>query len=555
MGVCRAPFLNWRLIALCLLSLVLLLINRGAHAHASLLSSAPANGANLTAAPDHVLLTFNEPVTPLVLRLIQPDGLITPLEPSKAVSDSVQVVLPPVVQPGSYGLSWRVISADGHPVGGTLAFAVGGEALSPTEAPSVPHPFRDTLIWLTRWAMYCGVFLSVGWALWPAWMNRPQGKQNGVKGLLFLAVTASLLNLGLLGVDALNVPLLAIFSRAPWQAALSTSVAYSTAFVLAALVCSSAVARASSQTIRHLLAGLALLLVGASLASSGHASQAPPTWLARPAVWWHGVAVTFWIGSLLPLVRSLKHPASNPELAFLSRWLPWAVAALFLSGCVLIFLQLDTAASLWHTRYGQILLFKLALVLALLSLAAYNRYGLTRAALAGDSQAKAGVRRLALVELILAVLILAAVALWRFTPPPRALIGPAASMVSSDAQHGVQRSTEIRSTDAVARLHWTHGAGNRAASLTFELFHANLTPLEAQAVEVVFANPEAGIETLTFDADKIADATWQVSPLNLPNLSVWQVRLNILITDFDRIVLSTTTVMESSLHPIQPGET
>jgi len=43
-------------------------------AHATLIATDPADGAVLTTAPERLTLTFNEPVTPLVLRLVAPDG-------------------------------------------------------------------------------------------------------------------------------------------------------------------------------------------------------------------------------------------------------------------------------------------------------------------------------------------------------------------------------------------------------------------------------------------------------------------------------------------------
>jgi copper transport protein len=45
-----------------------------AFAHASLLKAEPADGAVLPAAPAVLTLTFNEPVSPLVFRLLDPGG-------------------------------------------------------------------------------------------------------------------------------------------------------------------------------------------------------------------------------------------------------------------------------------------------------------------------------------------------------------------------------------------------------------------------------------------------------------------------------------------------
>lgn len=47
---------------------------RQALAHASLLSAVPADGVTIFDPPKIFQLDFNEPVSPLVMRLVQPDG-------------------------------------------------------------------------------------------------------------------------------------------------------------------------------------------------------------------------------------------------------------------------------------------------------------------------------------------------------------------------------------------------------------------------------------------------------------------------------------------------
>ena len=90
-------------------------------AHAVLLSTEPADRQVMAIAPKAVVLTFNEPVTPLVIRLIGPDGVVmTP--PARADNAAVVVDVAGLGQ-GTHVLSWRVISADGHPVGGALTAA------------------------------------------------------------------------------------------------------------------------------------------------------------------------------------------------------------------------------------------------------------------------------------------------------------------------------------------------------------------------------------------------------------------------------------------------
>src|SRR5699024_303408 len=132
------------LFVLCVLAA--LLWTSGASAHASLVASTPPNQALLQGAPAQARLLFNEPVSPLALKLIAPDGSTHDLRQVQTIPNGLLLSLPELTRQGTYALSWRVISADGHPVGGTVVFSVGVTAGSPVIAESLPW-VRNALIW------------------------------------------------------------------------------------------------------------------------------------------------------------------------------------------------------------------------------------------------------------------------------------------------------------------------------------------------------------------------------------------------------------------------
>jgi methionine-rich copper-binding protein CopC len=96
-----------------------------AAAHTSLVSSSPASGATLTTAPDTVRLVFSG--TPASSPL---DVAVTlagqTVRPAGSVRLDGSTVVIPVDLPGSgtYTVAYRVVSADGHPVQGTVEFTV-----------------------------------------------------------------------------------------------------------------------------------------------------------------------------------------------------------------------------------------------------------------------------------------------------------------------------------------------------------------------------------------------------------------------------------------------
>ncbi|MCX5462987.1 copper resistance CopC/CopD family protein [Alcaligenes parafaecalis] len=509
------------------------------HAHASLVASSPDSGAILSQHPRTVSLSFNESVSPLLMKLIRPDGSTESLEEPRMQNNGLELALPPLEDQGTYGLSWRVISADGHPVGGTLTFSVGVPSSANQLDSNGNDPVRNSLIWLSRLLGYLGLFTGIAWALYRAQIStstdsavRP-GRLSPI--MLALGAIALLLNLGLVGVDALDLPLSALLSGTAWKTAASTSMGLAVLLGWTALACA-----ALSWTLPHpkkqkWLAVLALILLGGSLAASGHASTAEPAWLSRPSVWLHVVAVTLWIGSFLPLAYTLKQGQESRLLAMFSRWIPAVLLILTLSGAALIYVQFDQLSSLWESAYGQVLGIKLILVALLLGLGAYNRYRLTQAVLQQDSHARQAMRRVIRLEYLLVVLILAVVALWRFTPPPRALAQLAAPSIS----------THVHTDAGMADLIYLPASAQHPASLTVALYEADFSPLKAQEVEVIFSNPQAGVESISFPAQPTLQNQWEVSTIELPHLASWNIRIQVLISDFERIHLDTTLDLQA----------
>lgn len=512
-------------------AVAMLVLAQGALAHTSLLSSTPAAGEILREAPTIVRLSFNETVSPLRIRLIQPDGSTEDITQTKVLPAGLEIPLPTLDQQGAHALSWRVVSADGHPVGGTVTFSVGIEGPGHVVEPA-RHTVRDFLIWLSRLGGYVGLFLGIGMAVCQAF-TAAQGNQHRLAyGLLVLGAGATLLNVGLLGVDALDEPLSALLGLRPWRTAWATSFGLAAALALAALGSAALVWQNATLTLRRMMALVALILLSASLAASGHASNAAPAWLARPAVWLHALVITLWIGSLLPLARSLQDAANPDLLKRFSRRIPLVLILIFASGSTLVYLQFDQPSSLWLTAYGQVLALKLALLVVLLALGAYNRYRLTDAVLHGQLPARRAMRRVIYLECAVAVAILAAVALWRFTPPPRALLdAPATS---------AQISAHIPGDAAQADLLLTLPDQGQPGKLTLHLLQADQTPLAAQEVDIAFSNQNTGIEPIVLPASKVRDGTWQVSDFELPRLPTWHIRIDALVSDFDRIHLEST---------------
>ena len=496
-----------------------------AFAHTALIKADPADGAMLAQSPAQFSLTFSEPVSPLVLTLVRPDGTPVPLTSFRLSDQTVAIDNPEPLKPGTHVLSWRVISADGHPVGGSVLFSIGAPSTPPMVADAVDWDLRSA-IWIGKILLDVGLFLGVGGAFSLAWLAEDGrcGRRFVIAALL-CGLVAAPVSLGLQGLDALGAPLARLTQPVVWQTALGTSFGWTVLIALAALglgLLSLVVARRDAKLFA--LAGLAG--VGAALAASGHASAAEPQWLTRPMVFLHGISIAFWTGALAPLGLAVRRQPAGAVL-FLHRFskaiLP-VVAVLAIAGIVLAVIQVQTPTALVHTAYGRLLLVKLVLLFFLFTLATINRWTLTAPAETGATEVQRRLARSIGVEVLIVLAILAVAAGWRFTPPPRALAIAAAQPAS----------VHIHTLEAMADLSITPGhAGPVAASMV--IMTGDFGPLDAKQVTLVLSKPGSGIEPIKRQAAKPGDGTWRIDDLVIPVPGRWTARLDILVSDFDLV--------------------
>jgi copper transport protein len=505
-------------------------------AHATLLSSTPRDGAMVATAPSAMTLTFNEPVAPLVFRLAQPGGGIIDL--TGAAQDRTVTLKPP--QPlgdGTYALSWRVVSADGHPVGGSFLFSVGAPSTTaPTAAVITTSIAARGAIWLTRVAIYLGLFIGIGGVFFIGWLaeRSPSRRiKRTIAGSLGLALVAVPVSLGLQGIDALAAPLSGLWQPAIYRAGFHTSYGNTALFAAVALIAGLVALVLRSRMAVRALSLFAVIGAGAALAASGHASAAQPQWLMRPSVFFHVAAIALWAGSLLPLFNLLSEAGGEPSLRRFSRAIPLVVALLAATGVVLAVVQIGRWGALWDTAYGNVFLAKCVALIVLAALAIVNRYGLTRAVMRGDTTARSWLRRSVAAEIGLVLVIFGIAALWRFTPPPRALAHGEPAFVHL---HGERAMTDITVTPGHAG----------PVSVTIHVMREDFQPLDAREVTLRLSNKTAGLEPLVRKARRTEPGEWRADGISLLQSGIWTVELDILVSDFDRLQLDGPVVIAPS---------
>lgn len=513
--------LRWIVLAI----LLWLPMTSAAFAHASLTATEPQDGTVVATPPAIMSLSFSEPVAVTTLHLTKPDGSSASLDKFVLRDRTLEITPPDGLGSGTYVLSWRVVSEDGHPVGGSIVFSIGQPSATPTtQIEAVDWTVRAGLL-TGKVGLYLGLSFGIGGVFGMHWFAG--GSRQGLRAIgvaLALGLAGTIISAGFQGLDTVGVSAARLFDPAPWAAGFATSFGRTVVFMIAALALS-ALALASGPGKSGRWISLGGLLTGAfALCLSGHASAAEPQWLTRPAVFLHALTIAIWMGALIPLAANFRatDAAARPALQRFSRSIPYAVIVLAAAGIILAVIQVREPAALLNTAYGNVLLIKLGLLCVLFLAAAFNRWKLTAPAEAGDFVMTRVLVRSIVAETVIVLLIFGVAATWRFTPPPRALQIAAAQPAS----------THIHTDKAMAEVTITPGKAG-VVSVSTMVMTGDFSPMEAQEVSLAFSNPKSGIEPIERKATKGENSTWTAEGLTLPLAGTWNVRVDILIDDFN----------------------
>ncbi len=168
----RLVHIAWVGLLLVAMTLTATVTAQVASAHATRVSSQPADNAVLTAGPDQVSATFNEQLqtTFAAMAVVGPDGNVWSTGQPTVQGAVVSVGMRPLGPAGTYTVNYRVTSADGHVVTGSWSFrlTVPGTG-TPGPAPAATDAGGEVPIWPF---VVVAVALVAAGALWAA-RHRP----------------------------------------------------------------------------------------------------------------------------------------------------------------------------------------------------------------------------------------------------------------------------------------------------------------------------------------------------------------------------------------------
>ncbi|MFD9980180.1 copper resistance protein CopC [Streptomyces massasporeus] len=373
-----------------------------ASAHAAVTGSDPGQGAVVDKAPARITLTFSEQValSDDSLRVLDPEGKrVDTAKPATVSGTTYAVPLHSGLPDGTYTVAYQVVSADSHPVAGAYTFSIG--APSETSVSVSGQSTDDGVVgWLYgfgRYVSYAGFIVMAGGAAFVlACWRRGSGVRPVQRFVVsgWVALTASTLALLLLRgsftgsgkvSDIFDLSLLGQVLQTKSGAALvSRLLLLAAAALFIAVLFGAYDKREDAEEKRDLTFGLSIggLVVAAGLAASWamseHASVGLQAGIAMPVDVLHLLAVAAWLGGLGALLVALYRapadtPVDAPAVRRFSQVAFGSVLALIATGTYQSWRQLGSWSAFTDTRYGQLLLAKIALVVVLVGVAWISR--------------------------------------------------------------------------------------------------------------------------------------------------------------------------------------
>ena len=363
-------------------------------AHAQLLSTAPAAGAVLTSPPPDVVLHFGEAVELQLgsIQVFNGDGKRIDTGACHHVpgqSNTAEVTLPATLAAGGYVVTWRVISADSHPVHGAFTFQVGSGAASGQLrseaagllAKSGTNRTVGIAFGAARFLEFAGLFVLIGavffvLAVWPAGAGEPRARAL-IWGALALSVAAATGEFLLQGPYGAGLSVGHAFNSQVLSAVWHSRYGRLTVLRVAVLAIAGGVVvlllRRRSRLVAA-AAGAVGLAVLATISLAGHAATGSLVPLALPFDVVHIGAAAVWFGGLTMLVVVvLTRPDEARAVTRFSQLALGAVIAIAVTGGFAAWRQIGTLPAVTATTYGRLVLAKTIAFAGVVAVAGFSR--------------------------------------------------------------------------------------------------------------------------------------------------------------------------------------
>lgn len=530
-----------------------------ASAHAALESTQPQAGAILDEPPESVTLHFTEAIQAATDAVRVFDAARARVDTGGVEQVDGRTIRVGIgdIGDGGYVVAWKVVSGDGHPIGGAFTWRVGeaSSAVDPALVADLVEGQRagadvGVAAGIVRAAVFASLLLLLGAGafvslLWPAGAEHPRIRRLLWSSLVVLAI-ATVVGIGLQGAGVEGGALGDALKPAVFGNVLETTVGkvwLARLALLAAVAVLLTQLRSASQTWWRGTAVVLGLAVAATPALSGHADSGRWTALAKVADTVHVGAAAVWLGGLAALVVAALRIDERDVRDIAERFSPVAFAAVsvvVLTGAFQSVRQVTTLDAL-EISYGRLLAVKVVLVLALIGIASVTRSALReRLALDDDepiSEARTMrvLRRLVAAELVLALVVVGVTSLLVDADPggaSTATAGPFDETVVVDASPGTGGTSDVLINVVVVP--------GTVGPTDIHLYVDNPAGGLAPPVDATGSMSSGEITGIPIEFVDAGPGHWSAYDIDIPIAGQWELTIDVLLTDVEEVSATFT---------------
>jgi copper transport protein len=478
---------------------------------------------------------------------------------SHTLDNKLLVDLPKGIDNGTFVVAWRVISADGHPVAGSLDFSIGTPSstisLRASVAQSSPA-YVIAVLGVAQALTYLGVFGCCGLVVFLLLMLPRNRSLEQLHGRLldiagWFAWSTLIANFVLLPFNSLvqhGTGIGALWNSQTWSDARGDQAVSALLLVCGTSLAVSLVARgeAVKRWIPLTVVGITLL----SLSLVGHTRSVYPLWLMVAADVSHVTAGAIWFGGLIGLVIGLRKVADRPQVAaeMLGRFSGLAgllLGTVAVTGSILGWRILGSWYNLFHTDFGIVLIIKVGFVGLVALVGGFNRYRLMPRVMAdgGCDERRAATSLIQKTVRIEAVLLLAVLGLTGF------LVDRSPVQNTSVAQlpGGYDSSTFSGQTAQVKVVAVVKPAETGSNTITLQIQDLQGDPIEPAALptlSLTMGSLGLGDQAVT----DIDSGTYSVEVL-IPKAGTWTLSVGVRVSEFVNPVVTIKVPVRKTLSP------
>lgn len=540
------PKFSRLLVVLFISSFLVISFSTSASAHSQLVSSTPAADSVLTESPKAIELKFTTRMesAPDSIRLFFSNNEPIEISETQNLGEQGLKAEVPKLKSGSYVVSWYAVSPDAHRIEGAFVFTIGSIAEKPTEGskkliekveenqPSVLLEKRLNVV--NRFVQLLTLSIIIAAIIFKIYILKET--LSGFSSRIFYACLGlfsitSFVSLVLYVSISKKVPFFEVLFGSDLVNSLDSKFAFVQMARILICVVLGLLWKLKAGRLTYILLGISAVLFASTFSILGHSSTGEKVLLAGIFNAIHVFAAATWLGGIIWILILRKRNDLTDILRKFSNLAVFCVVAILLSGTFAWYRQVGSFSAAKETWFGQLISFKVILVLFVVAIAFIVR----RKLLSGSKEVGQILKFVAIEFLMLISVMFATSMVVDAVPAKIDYKKPVTQSVFSET-----KKFDVTVDPANVGLVEIHIFVYNKDGSIYQVQQKGLGKND-QVLKVAMLNPQSGTEATAAQVRFLGLNHFVVNSVNVPFSGKWEIKLQ-LETENNKIEKATKVV-------------